>query len=408
MALKATFTSQPILHLPDLSTPFAISTDALKHTSGGVLLQKDTNGDWHPCAYLSQTFGPAEHNYNIYDQELLAVMRALDAWRHYLLGSPTTVQVFTDHKNLTYFRQPRNLNCQQARWLLDLSEFDLAFEHIPGKDLRAPDALSHRPDHIPASDMDNEAVTLLPDELFINLIDSSLTDKLHSSSASDPLVLDALHALPGEVPATFHSRLSDWHYDAGILTYQGHVYIPADAALHRSIVTHHHDHPTAGHPGVLKTHQLVASEFWWLGFTSYVCNYVRGCASCQQHKVNTHPSQPPLLPIQSTCSRPFQQISYNLITDLPLSDGFDTLLVMVDHGLTKGVILCPTKKTIDTAGIASLFFSKVFKRFGLYNKIISDCGLQFVSAFAKELGKLLGYELTLSTTYHPQTDRETE
>ena len=81
---------------------------------------------------------------------------------------------------------------------------------------------------------------------------------------------------------------------------------------------------------------------------------------------------------------------------------------MVDHRLTKGVILCPTKKTIDATGITSLFFSKVFKRFGLYDKIISDCGPQFTSAFAKELGRLLSYELALSTAYHPQTDGETE
>ena len=81
---------------------------------------------------------------------------------------------------------------------------------------------------------------------------------------------------------------------------------------------------------------------------------------------------------------------------------------MVNHGLTKGVILCPTKKTINAAEVASLFFSKGFKRFGLYNKIISNCGLQFASTFTKELGKLLGYELALSTAYHPQTDKETE
>ena len=299
-------------------------------------------------------------------------MRALDAWRHYLLSSPTTVQVFTDHKNLTYFCQPHNLNRCQARWLLDLSEYDLTFEHVPGKNLCAPDTLSRRPDHIPTSDTDNEAVTLLPDELFVNLIDASLSDKLHSSSALDPLVLDALHALPGAVPAAFRSHLSDWRYDAGILTYQGRVYVPADADLCHSVVARHHDHPTASHPSVLKTRQLVASEFWWPGLASYVHSYVRGCALCQQHKVNTHPSRPPLLPIPSSCSRPFQQISCDLITDLPLSDGFDTLLVVVDHGLTKGVILCPTKKTIDAAGVASLFFAKVFKRFGLYDKIISD------------------------------------
>ena len=81
---------------------------------------------------------------------------------------------------------------------------------------------------------------------------------------------------------------------------------------------------------------------------------------------------------------------------------------MVDHGLTKGVILCPTKKTATAEGIATLFFHKVYTRFGLYEKIISDRGPQFASAFAKELGKLLGYTLALSTAYHPQTDGETE
>ena len=111
------------------------------------------------------------------------------------------------------------------------------------------------------SDTDNEVVTLLPDELFVNLIDTSLSNKLRSSSALDPLVLDTLHTLSGAVPAAFHSRLSNWHYDAGILTYQGRIYVPADAGLRHSVVARHHDHSTAGHPGVLKTRQLVASEF---------------------------------------------------------------------------------------------------------------------------------------------------
>ena len=158
----------------------------------------------------------------------------------------------------------------------------------------------------------------------------------------------------------------------------------------------------------MKTHQLVTAEFWWLGLASFVHQYISSCAVCQQNKANTHPSRPPLSPIASSCTCPFQQISCNLITDLPLSDGFDMLLVVVDHGLTKGVILSPTKKTIDTSGVATLFFNKVFKCFRLYDKIISDQGPQFASAFTKELGKILGYKLALSTAYHPQTDRETE
>ena len=113
-SLKHLFLSKPVLHLPDLSAPFTIATDTSKYASGAILLQTDPNGDWHPCSYLSQLFSPAERNYDIYDRELLAVICTLKSWHHYLHGSPFPVQVFTDHKNLTYFRQPQSLNRQQA------------------------------------------------------------------------------------------------------------------------------------------------------------------------------------------------------------------------------------------------------------------------------------------------------
>ena len=124
--------------------------------------------------------------------------------------------------------------------------------------------------------------------------------------------------------------------------------------------------------------------------------------------MNTHPTTPPLVPIPSTTTRPFQQVSCDLITDLPPSSGFDSILVVVDHGLTKGVIFSPTTKTASPLDIAKLFYNRVYSRFGLYDKIISDRGPQFASLFAKKLGKLLGYSLSLSTAYHPQTDGETE
>ena len=139
-----------------------------------------------------------------------------------------------------------------------------------------------------------------------------------------------------------------------------------------------------------------------------MCKYVEGCAICQQNKPNTHPTIPPLTSVHSVTTHPFQQVSCDLITDLPLSAGFDSLLAMVDHGLTKGLILCPTKKTITAEGVITLFFHKVFLYFGLYDKIISDRGLQFTSAFAKELGRLLSYDLSLSTAYYPQSNRETK
>ena len=280
--------------------------------------------------------------------------------------------------------------------------------HVPGSHLTGPDALFCRPDLLPSTTPENEGVTLLPPFLFVNLIDTSLSHHIQSSSTSDPLVLQVLQSMDGSIPPAFRSCLSDWQYTEGILTYKGRVYIPSDPSLRQAILVCCHDHETAGHPGYLKTCQLVTSEFWWPGLASFVCKYVEGCAVCQQNKSNTHPTVPPLTPIRSTSTRPFQQISCDLIIDLPFSEGFDSLLVVVNHGLTKGLILCPTKKTITAEGVANLFFHKVFLHFSLYDKIISDRGPQFTSAFAKELRKLLNYNLSLSTAYHPQSNRETE
>ena len=93
--------------------------------------------------------------------------------------------------------------------------------------------------------------------------------------------------------------------------------------------------------------------------SSFIRRFIAGCALCQQMKVNTHPTVPTLSPLLSTCSRPFQQLSVDLVTGLPPSSGFDSLMVVVDHGLSKGVILTPCNKTIDAKGVAELFFKHI-------------------------------------------------
>jgi hypothetical protein len=104
-------------------------------------------------------------------------------------------------------------------------------------------------------------------------------------------------------------------------------------------------------------------------------------------KADTHPSAPPMRPIPCTDPRPYSQISVDLITDLPPSNGFDSIMVVVDHGLSKGVTLSPCNKTISAEGVADIFLERVFSRFGLPKKLISDRGPQFTSKFTLELGK---------------------
>ena len=122
-----------------------------------------------------------------------------------------------------------------------------------------------------------------------------------------------------------------------------------------------------------------------------------------------HPSHDAgLSPLVVKSPLPFSSILVNLITRLPNSHRFDSLMVRVDHGLMKEVIYCPCTKNINAVGVVQLFFSHVFPQFRLHSKVISDRGPQFSSAFTQELIHLLQYNVTLSIAHHPQTDRETE
>jgi hypothetical protein len=172
--LKKRFTEEPVLMMPDHSKPFQIECDASKYATGAVLTQLDSNGDRHPISFISRTLSPTERNYEIYDRELLAIIRALEEWRHYIQGSGHETEVLSDHKNLTYFRKAQRLNRRQARWSLYLSEFDIKLTHTAGSKMVLSDALSRRPDHCPDEDHDNEDITMLPDNLFVNLLDTDL------------------------------------------------------------------------------------------------------------------------------------------------------------------------------------------------------------------------------------------
>ena len=143
--------------------------------------------------------------------------------------------------------------------------------------------------------------------------------------------------------------------------------------------------------------------------TVFVKNYVAGCAICQQMKINTHLSSPGLIPIkEQKNTKPFLQVTCDFITDLPKSNGFVSLMVVVDHESIKGVISIPCNKTIDAMLMAQNYINHVYRCFGLPNSFLSDCGLQFSSQVFREMAQLLGIKMLRSMAYHLQTDGETE
>ena len=133
---------------------------------GAVLLQSKEDGKLHPIEYYSSTLNEAERNYNIYDLELLAIVKALEHWHTYLAGSPHKIKVFLDHMNLQYWRQPHKISRRVAREVLTLSEYDIEIHHIKGKANGCVDALSRRPDYNMGED-DNQDITVLLNHVFV-------------------------------------------------------------------------------------------------------------------------------------------------------------------------------------------------------------------------------------------------
>ena len=142
---------------------------------------------------------------------------------------------------------------------------------------------------------------------------------------------------------------------------------------------------------------------------NFVTQYIKGCATCQMNKVNTHPTKPVLYPITSTPDAwPFETIALDFIVKLPLSNGYDTILTITDHDCLKATIFIPCNETVDSEGVVKLYAQHVIPHYGLPWKVISDRDTWFTSNFTKELCHVLGVKQNISTVYHPQTDGQSK
>ena len=148
--LKKAVSQQPVLILPDPTKPYVVTTDASGFAVGAWLGQDQTgDGSLQPIAYLSKKMLPAERNYPVHEQELLAIVIALKEWRHHLSGASFTIRVVTDHKSLIHLQSQPHLSPRQRRWQEFMQEFNFIIEYQEGKHNAVADGLSRRPDHKP-------------------------------------------------------------------------------------------------------------------------------------------------------------------------------------------------------------------------------------------------------------------
>ena len=318
--LKQAFTSAPILVMADMSRPFILEADASDYATGAVLSQRQPNGEIHPVAFYSKTLNSAERNYDIYDKELLAIIRALDEWRHYLEGGEHPIDIISDHKNLLYFATARTLTRRQARWSLFLSRFHFTIMYRPGRLGGKPDALSRRSDLKPDG-IDNTEKVLIPSEVFqVKAMrrgathiegDRELLQEMRRAKIYDDELVEAIEKIKSGAPRALRKGLEEWNTENGLILYRGKVYVPKDGELWRRVVELHHDSLPAGHPGRWKTYELVSRNYWWPGMSVYMDKYVSGCDKCQRTK-NRNQQTHGLLQPNAIPTAPWQVISCDI------------------------------------------------------------------------------------------------
>jgi len=255
------------------SEPFQIEADSLDFATGVVLSQQlTTDGKWHPVAFYSKSLSSVERNYEIHDKEMLAIIRVLEEWRHFLEGAIHPVEIWTDHKNLKYFMTAKKLNRCQACWSLHLARFDFLLHHRPGHTMGKPDALSRRADHGNGAS-DNENIVLLQLEFLavralegVELagVEQKILSDIHKGNWNgdqEEPIAKAAQELRSSANEAVHS--SEWSNIDGLLWFRGKIYIPWSPDLRRQIVALCHDTQITGHPGCWKTLELVSQNYWW-------------------------------------------------------------------------------------------------------------------------------------------------
>ena len=412
--LKRRFTTAPVLRHFDPKLPIRVHTDASSFAISGILSQLHDDSQWHPVAFFSRKCIPAECNYGTPDLEMLAIVESMRHWRHYLEGAHHKIQVLSDHKNLTTFMSTKVLNRRQARWAELLADYDFVLIHTPGKSNPA-DGPSRRPDY--AENSPPMGSVIPPHAL--HLLSSSPTASnallasfagMHAVVAPEQGLRERITSLyPTDAVAQQHlpeSSSPSWSCMDGLLLYKGLIYVPESPTLRMDILREHHDAPLAGHCGIARTIELITRNYWFPGINAYVKDYVNSCYSCQQAKAPRHARHGELAPIPVPTS-PWKGLSCDFITDLPVSNGMDSILVFIDR-MTKMSHFVPCVKSTSAPDFAKLFVSHIVRLHGLPDSIVSDRGSIFTSRFWSTLASTLKIDPRKSTAFHPQTDGQTE
>lgn len=385
--LKELLINPPVLRSINENKQFQLICDASGLGCGVVLEQ-----DGQPVAFASKRWSNAESKRDTTRRELEAVMFGIKKFDYFLRGKHFVV--VTDHQALKHLLSRKDVDDMLFRRIQKLAGYSFEIQYKPGREIPHADALSRKP--------------VVVRKIVVQEYN------FRESVETDPVLCIVKHSLDNKIPIPSDSpELSFWsrrqsslRVEDGMILRCGEKspqrVVPVD--LRPKVLDFCHGHQSSGHFGLRRTLHKLTQSFYWYNMKNDVRTWCRSCILCAKNKVNRRRSKEGCgtVPVEGKSRR---QWAADIVGPLNVTNGFKYILVVTDY-LSKWVELFPLRT--QTAEEVGDNLSRVFARYPTSSSLLTDQGANFESALVKNLCKRMGVEKLRTTSYHPQTDGQTE